>query len=222
MSLFPLAALVKEPRFIPPHRLAVRRRYKWLPSENMRGWERRRARKKGYRCREKENVCGPPSRRWMEALRKIAREIPLGSDPPLFLPFFFLSVPSAFSLPPVNSNTPRIRVLRFKWRPASAFSSPSPSCFGKRMTRIGNIVVWSAAIFAVRICRLVNYLEVIVSVRCFVIDFFSSPEGSYPLTIVLAVSLMSLFWLLWNRNFVIFSRNFSYTRITIRFAWIAH
>lgn len=36
MSLFPLAALVKEPRFIPPHRLAVRRRYKWLPSENMR------------------------------------------------------------------------------------------------------------------------------------------------------------------------------------------
>lgn len=36
MSLFSLAALVKEPRFIPPHRLAVRRRYKWPFTENVR------------------------------------------------------------------------------------------------------------------------------------------------------------------------------------------
>lgn len=40
MSLFPLAALAKEPRFIPPHRLAVRRRrYKWPLPGNARGWE---------------------------------------------------------------------------------------------------------------------------------------------------------------------------------------
>jgi len=66
MSLFPLAALVKEPRFIPPHRLAVRYRYKWLRYRRICGMERRGGDRGEYRChrrryREKENVCGPPA-----------------------------------------------------------------------------------------------------------------------------------------------------------------
>lgn len=88
MSLFPLAALVKEPRFIPPHRLAVRRRYKWPLSWNVRGWEGGGGEEEGRgyhrrRChRGKENVCGPPEKEkeGRGAAVKIAREIPRRSD----------------------------------------------------------------------------------------------------------------------------------------------
>jgi len=106
MSLFPLAALVKEPRFIPPHRLAVRYRYKWLRYRRICGMERRGGDRREYRChrrryREKENVCGP--RRRKEAPRKIAREIPRQSN--FFFTFLSLSVlfPPLCSL--LSSNT---------------------------------------------------------------------------------------------------------------------
>lgn len=73
----------------------------------------------------------------------------------------------------------RIRVLRFKRRPASAFSSPSPCRFGKQMTRMGNIVVWSAAIFAAGIRWLINCFEAVrINSMVSVMAFFVIREVS--------------------------------------------
>lgn len=121
MSLFLLAALVKEPRFIPPHRLtaslsatdingfATGEYAGWSGEEQIEEGTLAAHRRRYRRYREKENVCGPHRRK--EAPRKIAREIPRRLD--FFFPFLSLSL--AFSLPfALFIEHARIRALRFK------------------------------------------------------------------------------------------------------------
>jgi len=61
-----------------------------------------------------------------------------------FSPFLY-----AFLFAPFIEHV-RIHALRFKWRPVSVFVSLSTFRLVNQMTRIGNIGIWSAAIFVAR------------------------------------------------------------------------
>ena len=79
-----------------------------------------------------------------------------------FSPFLY-----AFLFAPFIEHV-RIHALRFKWRPVSV--SFSTFRFGNQMTRIGNIGIWSAAIFVARNTSAHKLLRSIVaSIQCFAI-----------------------------------------------------